>query len=138
MVLVSFPSSSSFFVFLPSQLSSPYLSFPLVEYQKYGFGAFCHNLNLKKEDFCHPNQGDESPYRVSFCASIFRRCSESGQRSCKSRSCAAGEIPPPGWRLLCTSDGERTEWSGSRWVEGLEGRSEEHTSELQSRRDLVC
>jgi hypothetical protein len=71
MVLVSLPSSWSLPVFLPSEASLPNRFLGLVEYQKCDFSAFCHNLNHQKEDFYHPNQGDESPYRVSFERQFF-------------------------------------------------------------------
>src|SRR5690349_22835562 len=53
-----------------------------------------------------------------------------------SHSLRPHSLTPPGWRArMCWADRPR------KWAERPTGevlRSEEHTSELQSRRDLVC
>src|SRR5690349_22822617 len=48
------------------------------------------------------------------------------------RSCARKIAPPPAWHGRCRCHAPRRAWETFSW------RSEEHTSELQSRRDLVC
>src|SRR5438874_1766878 len=56
-------------------------------------------------------------------------------------------VPRLGWLVYVIDEGKLVAWSGSAWVDALSMlttlqnlalRSEEHTSELQSRRDLVC
>src|SRR5690349_22444438 len=46
--------------------------------------------------------------------------------------------PPPAVLLLLTSMAFATEPTASKGIRICNARSEEHTSELQSRRDLVC
>src|SRR5438874_13260399 len=51
------------------------------------------------------------------------------------------DAPPRGRRARrasCTRHHDRAGWNLERPVPGAAVRSEEHTSELQSRRDLVC
>src|SRR5690349_23124778 len=47
-------------------------------------------------------------------------------------------IRRPRRRTRCSAASWRTATSSCRWRPGCSSRSEEHTSELQSRRDLVC
>src|SRR5690349_21635852 len=57
----------------------------------------------------------------------------------KSFSAEAGlKATPSCWPAVSKNSGSARSMEGSLWFAEMRDRSEEHTSELQSRRDLVC